>query len=176
MGVRAGSDGIQAGHDFLQHAHESFRGLKRGGVFRCQVQHVAAPQEIADGFLVPGQQGFQLLAAGGRRPFGQQSLVHIRDVVMVDQGVAQIRAFTFRCGNGGAGAEAELFNQGVRQGGIIGGNDGQSVSGDVFQAGAVQAVFNVNGLFGAAFRGEVLDGEYGSGERILLAVWFGSHV
>ena len=62
-----------------------------------------------------------------------------------------------------SGAEAELFNQGVLQGGIIGGNDGQSVSGDVFQAGAVQAVFNVNGLFGAAFRGEVLDGEYERG-------------
>ena len=176
MGVRTGSDGIQAGHDLLQHADESFRGFKGSGIFHGQVQHVATPQEIAEGFLVPGQKRFQFLAAGGRRPFGQQGLVDVRDVVMVDQSLAQIGAFAVRSRDGGAWAEAELFNQRVRQGGIVGGNNGQSVSSDVFQAGAVQAVFNVDGLFGAVFRGEVLDGKYGCGKRILLAVWFGSHV
>lgn len=173
MGVRAGSDGIQARHDLFQDADKGFRGFKGGGILRSQIQHVAAPQEVAQGVFVPCQQGFQFLAAGSCRPFGQQRLVHVRDIVAGDQGFTEGRALSVRRADCGAGAEPQFFNQGIRQPLIIGGNDGQGVPGDIFHSGTVQAELNVNGLFRAAFSGNVLDGEDGCGERVFLAVWFG---
>lgn len=176
VGVRAGGDGIKARHDLFQDACKSLRRFKGGRILRCQIQHVASPQEIAERVLVPGQQGFQLLTAGSGCPFGQQGLVDIGDVIAVDQGVPQAGGSPLRRGNLGIRAEAELFNQGVHQGRIIGGNDGQGVSGNVHHSGAVQAVFNMDRFFRAAFPGEVLDGKDGCGERILFAVRFGCHV
>lgn len=175
MGVRAGGDGIKARHDLFQDADKSLRGFEGSGVFRGQIQHVPAPQEIAEGFLIPGQKRVQLLAAGGGGPLGQQGFVDIGNVIAVNQGVFQACGFPFGRGNLGIRAEAELVNQGVRQGGVIGGNDGQGVPGNIIHPGTVQAVFNVDGFLGAAFPGDMPDGEDGSGKRIFFAVWFSGH-
>ena len=175
MGVRAGGDGIKARHDLFQDADKSFRGFEESGVFRGQIQHVPAPQEIAEGILIPGQKRVQLLAAGGGGPLGQQGFVDIGNVIAVNQGVFQACGFPFGRGNLGIRAEAEPVNQGVRQGGIIGGNNGQGVPGNIIHPGTVQAVFNVDGFLGAAFPGDVPDGEDGSGKRIFFAVWFSGH-
>ena len=175
MGVRAGGDGIKARHDLFQDADESLRGFEGSGVFRGQIQHVPAPQEIAEGVLIPGQKRVQLLAAGGGGPLGQQGFVDIGNVIAVNQGVFQACGFPFGRGNLGIRAEAELVNQSVRQGRIIGGNNGQGVPGNIVHPGTVQAVFNVDGFLGAAFPGDVPDGEDGSGKRIFFAVWFSGH-
>ena len=175
MGVRAGGDGIKARHDLFQNAGESFRGFEGSGIFRGQIQHVPAPQEIVEGVFIPGQKRVQLLAAGGGGPFGQQGFVDIGNVIAANQSVLQACGFPFRRGNLGIRAEAELVNQSVRQGRIIGGNDGQGIPGNVIHPGTVQAVFNVDGFLGTAFPGDVLDGEDGSGKRIFFAVWFSGH-
>lgn len=93
----------------------------------------------------------------------------------MNQGVFQACGFPFGRGNLGIRVEAEPVNQGVRQGGIIGGNNGQGVPGNIIHPGTVQAVFNVDGFLGAAFPGDVPDGEDGSGKRIFFAVWFSGH-
>ena len=86
MGVRAGGDGIKTRHDLFQDADKSLRGFEGSEVFRGQIQHVPAPQEIAEGFLIPGQKRVQLLAAGGGGPLGQQGFVDIGNVIAVNQG------------------------------------------------------------------------------------------
>lgn len=121
MGVRAGGDGIKARHDLFQNAGESFRGFEGSGIFRGQIQHVPAPQEIVEGVFIPGQKRVQLLAAGGGGPFGQQGFVDIGNVIAVNQSVLQACGFPFRRGNLGIRAEAELVNQSVPPGGSLAG-------------------------------------------------------
>lgn len=132
-----------------------------------EVEEVATPTEVVEFFLVFDDFG-KVGAVGKGVPFGEDAFVDCGDVVVRDEGFAQRFGVSFRGGYGGIGIQAEGGDEGIGKCRVVAGDDAEGIARDVFESGAFEAEFGMDGFFGAAGCGEGPDSQYGGREGVFL--------
>ena len=172
-GIRAGGNGVQTRGNLAEDAHKGgcIRESGFAGGAGSEVEQVAAPAEIFEGFLI-GQNTGQFLAVRHGVPLGQVALLQVGDIVGADERLAQRSRFATGRGHFGCWVKPESCNQGIHQGRIVAGNHTQGITCGVGQSGTLQGVIHVDGFLGAAGFGNRADSQHRGRERVLHAVRF----